>query len=163
MTIIGILVVLLARPVTYAQLPQSAVEVALYEAFVLVGAAAERTDSTELRSIAERMLEREPHVRALLADPGNEWSRCQDEPRLQGFVRVGENRIQVCRRILKQVSFSRLAQMLVHELAHVIGVQNECEAYRIEVGIVGTVYLEGPFKHKSPYEKECRGFKFGDW
>lgn len=152
-TLLMTLLVAFSLPSAHAQIPEEAVEPALLEAFYVIRKATELTSSSELRAIGQQMLAKEPHVRAHLAPQGMDWAPCTDEA-TGAFVRKKDRKdVFVCKRDLVWMNFRQLVQILVHEIVHLTGIHDECEASRIELKIIKTMFREEAYESK--YAEEC--------
>ncbi len=64
---------------------------------------------------------------------GKDLKGCQEDLSILAFVKVKSPKtIHLCSRAVK-TNKKQLAQVLIHESAHVIGIHDECEATRVEV------------------------------
>ena len=74
------------------------------------------------------------HVHFDYPEPGHDLQQCARERDVLAFVITYDpSQIHFCRRALQPFGQKKLAQILIHETSHVIGVTDECEATRIEV------------------------------
>ena len=67
---------------------------------------------------------------------GFDFIFCNEHPTVLAFTYVGDSNIYLCRRMFDEswVQINELAQTIIHEGAHAIGYQNECDATFVEVG-----------------------------
>lgn len=64
---------------------------------------------------------------------GNDFNYCLEHPGTLAFTPIGQSHIYMCARSLTDLDDGQAAQAVVHEMAHVLGYADECEATKFEI------------------------------
>ena len=155
--LVTLFITLVGLPISQAQVAPSDVDRVLEEAFIIITYVTMKTSSPELKSVGQKILELKHLIRAYSPPPGKEFVYCQNHPRkesLTTYMREGRNDIYICQATLERIGPSQLVQSLIHEMIHIVGVDDECETYRLENAIV-EAYGRGD-AYDSDYKSMCQ-------
>ena len=109
------------------------IEKARRKAEGILRSAAERAGDTQTREIFRTMETALGRAKIDMPPAGHELKACARDRRTLAFVNMLERGvIHVCGRAAG-ASENRLGQILIHETAHLVGIEDECSATRIEV------------------------------
>ncbi|MCX5792651.1 MAG: hypothetical protein NTY45_10655 [Elusimicrobia bacterium] len=66
-------------------------------------------------------------------EAGQDFSDCLVHPSGLASARTGDLHVFMCRKLVEMDDTMLTAQILIHEMTHVIGIADECEAVRLEM------------------------------
>ena len=122
--------------------------------------AVEEAESPEYKRLYRRMLAKLSRASWEIPRRGRNWEICISKGAamfVHGLIPFGvESKIYICNDVFDRPSIytmERTAQMILHELAHLVGYVNECSADLIHHSIVK---LNG-LSFLSVYQARCRG------
>ena len=93
----------------------------------------------------------------LMPRDGTNFKHCVDKPSVLAFVYLGSPEVYVCLRALSgEFVETGMAQILIHEAAHVHGMGDECDATSVEIATM--TKTSAGLQFKNGYWKQC-GFE----
>jgi hypothetical protein len=120
-------------------------------AMAILNIAAEKANNNSLKTMFLRMSSKLRIADYKIPPEGKEFVKCS-EATLAYTVPALSNTIYICN-LLRSKSPGVIAQSLIHEAAHLVGYNNECDATRMEMAAMNISGLGIAFSNG--YVKEC--------
>ncbi len=124
-------IVLADEPLEMIQL--NILEKAKEVALSILGTAAEQS-APPMDALFRSMIAALARVNFDTPPTGKDLRECKQNKAVLAFVMLqSPNTIHLCARSLRTTSAKKLAQVLIHETSHVVGVHDECQATQVEI------------------------------
>jgi hypothetical protein len=131
----------------------ASIDAARKHAESLLHSAAHKTKDPQSRELFSAMETALGRAKIDVPPPGRDLRACTQDPATLAFVNsLDRGIIHVCARAAS-ASESRLGQVLIHETAHVVGINDECDATRVEVAVQRSSSGRLPFRNG--YMERC--------
>ncbi len=129
------------------------IEKARKRAEAMLHSAAKKAADPETRGLFGAMETALGRAKIDVPPHGRELKACVQDPRTLAFVNMLDpGVIHVCGRA-SGADEKRLGQVLIHETAHVVGIEDECNATRVEVAVERGTGHRLPFRNG--YMEKC--------
>ncbi len=150
--IVILFTLMLAVPAAHARdYRQSSVEAAIKDAVKTIDSALKR--NSPMQEVLLQMREAFGNVQYL--PRGQNYPHCEKKPGVRAFVTRDSGIIRLCSTLFDEKwDRSSLAQILLHESAHVADIHDECMATKYEIGALKLAKKSISFE--SDYWKTCK-------